>query len=169
MHLLSMCMMCVAPVVAVQLGTRMYYLEGANALLPVLDLANHVSNCPHSHILEPCDPAAGFWQWQQKLAPPPLSPTAGSGVYGPISSGSDTAGQAVSGQCIVWRAGAPLEAGQEVCNSYGQHLQDETLLQYGFLQVGACMFLLLLWDGLGFWLACRVVAACCRLCEVVGG
>lgn len=148
MQQLSMCMMCVVPVSAMQLGTRMYYLEGANALLPVMDLANHVSNCPHSHNLEPCDPAAGLWQWQQKLPPQPLSPTAGSGVFGPISGGSDSADQAVSGQCMVWRAEAPLEAGQEVCNSYGQHLQDMTLLQYGFLQVGASILLLLLWDGL---------------------
>ena len=39
--------------------------------------------------------------------------------------------------CVVWQAGADIPAGSEVCYSYSGHmLQDQAVLQYGFLQVG---------------------------------
>uniref|UniRef100_A0A383VR40 SET domain-containing protein n=1 Tax=Tetradesmus obliquus TaxID=3088 RepID=A0A383VR40_TETOB len=42
-----------------------------------------------------------------------------------------------SERCMVWRAGKPLAAGDEVCIFYKFMLQDRSLLQYGFLQSGA--------------------------------
>lgn len=41
----------------------------------------------------------------------------------------------VSGICIVWRAETSIAKGEELCNNYGLLLQDNTVLQYGFLQV----------------------------------
>eukprot|EP00775_Hariotina_reticulata_P010707 gene10707-10864_t len=39
--------------------------------------------------------------------------------------------------CVVWQAGADIPAGSEVCYSYsGYMLQDQAVLQYGFLQDG---------------------------------
>jgi len=35
--------------------------------------------------------------------------------------------------CFIWKAGAPVAKGEEVCNSYGWLVGDEAFLQYGFL------------------------------------
>jgi hypothetical protein len=39
--------------------------------------------------------------------------------------------------CLLWTARADVAEGEEVCNRYTDYLlQDRSLLQYGFLQVG---------------------------------
>jgi hypothetical protein len=40
---------------------------------------------------------------------------------------------------MVWMAGTYLAPGTEVCNTYKYMPNDKAMLQYGFLQVGACV------------------------------
>lgn len=68
-------------------------------LVPIIDLANHYNDCPHS-----------------------------------ITTHTDCGAESPGG-CIVWRAGADIPAGGEVCNNYHTAmLQDRSILQYGMLQ-----------------------------------
>lgn len=109
-----------------------------------MELANHRNGCKHTSLgLEPCQATPALKQWTQRLAPATLAKVLetpsnccgkeGCGQGAAAGSGSTAA---VGSQCVVWRAGEALTAGQEVC--YGYHaamLQDMALLQYGFLQV----------------------------------
>jgi hypothetical protein len=115
----------------VQLKTRAFGFPTANVLIPLVDMGNHHNECRHSLMVESCDPIEGQQQWQERKHPP-LTTATGSGVYHPAASSSSSG---LSGQCIVWRAEAPVAVGQVVCNNYGAGLQDRMLLQYGFLQV----------------------------------
>jgi hypothetical protein len=111
-----------------QLLTRLHqFSRDTGMVVPLLDMGNHHAGCPHTHVPEPCDAAEGERRLKQGLGLQPLAESAGTGVYG-SSSG-------MSGQCIVWRAQAPVPAGSEVCISYKTLFQDRALLQYGFLQV----------------------------------
>lgn len=87
--------------VAMQHKTRAFDCGDLGQLLvPVIDLANHYNNCPHS-----------------------------------ITTHTDCGAESPGG-CIVWRAGADIPAGGEVCNNYHTAmLQDRSILQYGMLQV----------------------------------
>lgn len=127
---------------AVQLKTRAFGFPTANVLIPLVDMGNHHNECRHSLMVESCDPIEGQQQWQERKHPP-LTTATGSGVYHPAASSSSSG---LSGQCMVWRAEAPVAVGQVVCNNYGAGLQDRMLLQYGFLQV--CSFLC---DRCGSW------------------
>lgn len=98
---------------SLQIRSRAFGTERGPTLLPIIDMANHHSDCPHK-----------LTGWPPELC--------GDG---------DPEG------CIVLEAGAAVTAGQEICYAYTPGmLQDEAVLQYGFLQVGfALCFMLGAW------------------------
>lgn len=78
--------------------------------MPFIDMANHQNGCNHSIALRPCD----------QLSEP--------------SSSSSSQGAVNTTQiCVVWKAGAYIAAGEEVCLSYGYLLPDRAMLQYGYI------------------------------------
>ncbi|WIA24040.1 hypothetical protein OEZ85_013658 [Tetradesmus obliquus] len=142
------------------LSTRTFSYNSQEVLLPIVDLANHDNACLHTHRVEPCDVEAGNKQREEGLPAPEIPPSFASGAVTPAETEdteaaaacSDKGGQHVAGSCkgdlyskqsrgasgicIVWRAETAVAKGGELCNNYGLLLQDNTVLQYGFLQAG---------------------------------
>ena len=128
----------VTPPPFLQLTTRTFFYGDKEVLVPIVDLANHDNACQHTHRLEPCDPDLGLKQRSESLLPPPVPPSFASGVVVPVEGATpdaDVQSRGVSGVCLVWRAESPVAMGMEVCNNYGLLLQDNALLQYGYMQV----------------------------------
>lgn len=126
-----------------QASTRRYNFAGKARFIPFMDFANHRPGCSHTTIrLEPCKAAPALKQWVQRLPAERLAKvlqTASSSQLGDMQSGVVPGGPdsaAGESRCVVWRAGEPVSAGQEVCYMYKPvMLQDMSLLLYGFLQV----------------------------------
>lgn len=149
----------------IQISTRRFGKSGGSWLIPVAEFANHQSNCRHFLHMENCTVTPALKQWTATLpartqntplaataiaeatpasgatpAPAPACDRCGLAAAatqsGGTEGGSDSGDSSSSGQCIVWRAGEAVSAGQQLCYSYKQMmLQDYALLQYGFLQV----------------------------------
>jgi hypothetical protein len=136
------------------LTTRTFFYGDKEVLVPIVDLANHDNACQHTHRLEPCDPDLGLKQRSESLLPPPVPPSFASGVVVPVEGATpdaDVQSRGVSGVCLVWRAESPVAMGMEVCNNYGLLLQDNSMLQYGYLQVSGLPFLLPGGEWVGGW------------------
>jgi hypothetical protein len=119
-----------------QIWSRRFNTAGKVRMLPMLDLANTWNRCPHYLSFEPCQATAAFMQWAERLSASHLeraSQTTGSECY----ASAEVCNATWPSKCFVWRAGAPLKAGEQACCEYahGLLLQDMALLQYGFLQV----------------------------------
>ncbi|KAI8476596.1 MAG: hypothetical protein J3K34DRAFT_516470 [Monoraphidium minutum] len=87
-------------------------------MVPGLDMANHDSSCTNWYEFRPC-------------AAPPLPWPRASWDPAGIQSEADAAER--QDLCAWWITGAGLEAGQEVCLSYGYLTPDQAVFQYGFV------------------------------------
>lgn len=99
-----------------QVATRLIHFREGGHLVPFLDMANHKNGCKHNIGVRPCD----------ELTP---SASKSNGNNAQPSTGLLNTTRV----CVYWKAGADLNAGEEVCLPYGYMLPDRAMLQYGFL------------------------------------
>lgn len=105
---ISPLMLCLGPALfqlPLQITTRYFHAPGGAAMIPVLDLLNHMNGCQTFAVTEPCS---------------------GTG------SGQQAQGSTAEYCCVI-RTRTAVPKGHEVCNTYGWLAPDHIAFQYGFI------------------------------------
>lgn len=103
----------------VTMATRMLMFDQQVVLHPLLDFANHWTNCTNDVEYKSCD---GDGQGSD-----------GAEDSGRPDGGDEGTELGLKGQCLYWTAGDSIKEGEEVCFHYDIRTPDQCFLEYGFI------------------------------------